>query len=726
MTGPRVVFGLPAYNHVGEVREAIESLLGQTFRDFAVVVVDDGSTDGTSEVLREYAKSAPHVLYVQNSTRLGMIENWRRAFVQALEHFPSAEYFAWASDHDVWHPRWLWVLVRVLDEHPEVVLAYPLNRKIGPDGSLVDRKPWVFDTRAVASPARRLVRTSWHMSAGNMVYGLFRVSALRRAGVFRRVLVPDRLLLAEASLYGQFYQVPEVLWFRRWYGRVFSLARQRAAFFPNGRPSYAWIPWWLSHGAVLGWTLGVRGAGRPDIGRGFGVALALQYLMVAVSLHIVQQGRAARLWLVARVPWLASVSLRRVWEDLRSVLRWLRLGSLKSRVRRVDKQVRRAARKTARQPGVLVLRALKAFPIMRDRVIPWLVRDEIEQQPVGRTVGLTRREVERLARSGRRIVVGPWLSEVGFELLYWIPFLNWATREFGIGRDRLIVVSRGGARVWYQHLAEHYVDLFELWAVGEYRRKNETRWKEGGNQKQYELGDLDREIIGLVRARFPGEVLDWLHPSLMHQLFRFYWYEKGTVSLLRKHTEYRRLPDPGGPIAGLPSDYVAVRFYFRPSFPDTPENRGFVASLVRAVAGHTPVVLLNTGMSLDDHEDYQAVPGRRVHRVDHLMTPQNNLEVQTRVIRHARAFVGTYGGLAYVGPFYGVPAVGFYSHDAKLVPAHLDMSYRLGRLMRAPLTTLRVDQAALLGTVLGSFAEAGTERSGAAVPSGGAGSAGRR
>ena len=72
------------------------------------------------------------------------------------------------------------------------------------------------------------------------------------------------------------------------------------------------------------------------------------------------------------------------------------------------------------------------------------------------------------------------------------------------------------------------------------------------------------------------------------------------------------------------------------------------------------MVLLNTGLDLDDHEDVD-VPATSVHRVDHLMTPERNLEVQTRIISDARAFVGTYGGLAYLGPFYGVPSIGFYS-----------------------------------------------------------------
>ena len=73
-----------------------------------------------------------------------------------------------------------------------------------------------------------------------------------------------------------------------------------------------------------------------------------------------------------------------------------------------------------------------------------------------------------------------------------------------------------------------------------------------------------------------------------------------------------------------------------------------------------------------------------VHHVDHLMTPERNLELQTRIISNARAFVGTYGGLAYLAPFYGVPSFAFYSTEAELVPAHLDIGWRLSRLMGVP------------------------------------------
>jgi ADP-heptose:LPS heptosyltransferase len=84
------------------------------------------------------------------------------------------------------------------------------------------------------------------------------------------------------------------------------------------------------------------------------------------------------------------------------------------------------------------------------------------------------------------------------------------------------------------------------------------------------------------------------------------------------------------------------------------------------------------------------------------MTPQKNLELQTRIIANARAFVGTYGGLSYVAPFYGVPSVGFYSQESDLMSAHLDVGWRLGRDMNAPLAALDAKNVELLRTLFGT------------------------
>ena len=66
-----------------------------------------------------------------------------------------------------------------------------------------------------------------------------------------------------------------------------------------------------------------------------------------------------------------------------------------------------------------------------------------------------------LARGRHPIVAGPWLSEVGFEVLYWIPFLRWFEDRYRVDRERVIAVSRGGASSWYADVAGAYVDIFD-------------------------------------------------------------------------------------------------------------------------------------------------------------------------------------------------------------------------------------------------------------------------
>jgi ADP-heptose:LPS heptosyltransferase len=82
------------------------------------------------------------------------------------------------------------------------------------------------------------------------------------------------------------------------------------------------------------------------------------------------------------------------------------------------------------------------------------------------------------------------------------------------------------------------------------------------------------------------------------------------------------------------------------------------------------------------------------------MALEQNLEIQTEIISHARAFVGTYGGLAYLAPFYGVPSISFYSTDSELIPAHLDTAWRLARALKVPVAAVPTAAAGWLRFVL--------------------------
>jgi glycosyltransferase involved in cell wall biosynthesis len=283
---PQVVIGIPMYNRQDAVRRSLESLLVQTHGSIAFVVCDDGSTDATPDIVAEYAALDSRLHLERNDERLGMVGNWRRVFEVARRLHPSMEYFAWGSDHDVWHPQWASVLAAELDEHPEAVLAYPAHDVFYDDGRAGKPATSFFDTVGETSLDARARRTWRGMSAGSMVYGLVRADALAECGVYRSVLLPDRLLLSELALHGEFRQVPTVLWHRlgrpKW---VRINTRQRRAFFPGKRPPlYTYLPWPLQHAAVLMWTTGIRRRPSAAVSRPRGLRLALAYLLFAVVL----------------------------------------------------------------------------------------------------------------------------------------------------------------------------------------------------------------------------------------------------------------------------------------------------------------------------------------------------------------------------------------------------------------------------------------------------------
>lgn len=279
---PRVVFGMAAYNRADSLARTLESLLSQTRDDFAIVIVDDRPSPEVKAIVDTYSRFQRRIVYEPNAARLGMIGNWRRAFIRSLEVFPGSKYFAWASDHDIWHPRWLEVLVPVLDEHPEVVLAYPQMMRVYTHTNGRRRVNNAADTMGITKPEQRMRVATAQMTAGNGIYGLFRAGALARAGVFRPVLLPDRQLLVELSLLGQFKHVPEILWYREVAG-VFSYGRQRRMLFAGRSPLYTYLPASLQHLGVLLWDFCVRGRGKPAIGRLTGVRYAVLQLWFALT-----------------------------------------------------------------------------------------------------------------------------------------------------------------------------------------------------------------------------------------------------------------------------------------------------------------------------------------------------------------------------------------------------------------------------------------------------------
>jgi len=100
-----VTIGLPVFNGERHLREAMDSLLAQSFRNFELIVSDNASTDSTAEIIAEYLAVDSRIKYVRQAENIGATANFLYTLKQA-----KTDLFMWASHDDIWATNWLEVL----------------------------------------------------------------------------------------------------------------------------------------------------------------------------------------------------------------------------------------------------------------------------------------------------------------------------------------------------------------------------------------------------------------------------------------------------------------------------------------------------------------------------------------------------------------------------------------------------------------------------------------
>lgn len=305
-------------------------------------------------------------------------------------------------------------------------------------------------------------------------------------------------------------------------------------------------------------------------------------------------------------------------------------------------------------------------------------------------------ELRRIAASERPILVGPWSGEVGFELLYWIPFLRRFMEDHGVNPARVHVISRGGAAAWYEGLTDpgRYADLFEFFTPEEISELSRQRHQATGSEKAVAITAWDYEVAG--RA-FGMEAMEMLHPSLMYGLFREYWRGTAPLSLYAGNTLFRRFSVPSSELLPpLPKKFTAVKLYSRDSFDMNPDNITFVRRVISRLAQKGPVVVLDTGVAAHSHEDYATPDADGVLSLRSIMTPQNNLHIQSCIVARAESVVCTYGGFAYLPLYYQKPVMSFFSENRNHLVKHAQSAFLLSEQSGAPLSIVSVSEASQL------------------------------
>lgn len=180
-TTPMVSIGMPVFNGMAYLSEALNSLLGQSFTDFEIILSDNSSTDHTERICREYAHQDSRIRYYRQTINIGAYPNFE--FVLGLAKSP---FFMWAAHDDKWDPRYIESCLEMLRSRPECGVAFTGYSLHSRSNRLLFRK-WTCPAFDLINdlpkpwPAIGYLLLSERSHKSNVFYGVWRTSILAEA-----------------------------------------------------------------------------------------------------------------------------------------------------------------------------------------------------------------------------------------------------------------------------------------------------------------------------------------------------------------------------------------------------------------------------------------------------------------------------------------------------------------------------------------------------------------
>jgi glycosyltransferase involved in cell wall biosynthesis len=166
-----ITIGMPVFNDIDFIEISLRSILSQTIQDFVLIISDDGSTDGSEGICRQYADRDKRITYIRQPKNLGISKNMEFLLSQAHSH-----YFMWAADDDLWHPTFIEKHINILESYPEAVSAFCTFSIIDENGNITT-KDMVFNYQN-NDKIKRVINFIKNAN-DSFGYGVFRTERIR-------------------------------------------------------------------------------------------------------------------------------------------------------------------------------------------------------------------------------------------------------------------------------------------------------------------------------------------------------------------------------------------------------------------------------------------------------------------------------------------------------------------------------------------------------------------
>ena len=238
---PLISVGLAVYNGEKYLSSVLELISSQTFDNFEIVISDNASTDGTSDICMQFSRSDRRFIYHRNTTNIGANNNFNQAF-----SLGRGKYSIWASHDDVFEHSHFEKCLQVLEADANVVLCQSDTLPIDADGLNLPYDPKLdayvgngftlppFETY-LAEHQNVVHRFADLLKRSNCSYefGMIRRDVLARTGLMRDFFGSGEVMLIELALQGRFSMVNEKLFRKRFH--------QSASFFVAELERNRWL-----------------------------------------------------------------------------------------------------------------------------------------------------------------------------------------------------------------------------------------------------------------------------------------------------------------------------------------------------------------------------------------------------------------------------------------------------------------------------------------------------
>jgi len=166
-----LTIAMPVWNRDEFVAQSIESILNQDFKNFILVISDNGSTDNTQKICEEHCKIDKRIIYIRHEVNLGQTENF-----QFLIDYCQTKYFMFASSDDLWSENWVSELMNTAKD--KNICAIGNNEYINRNGKSIKGINRKFDYSSNNRIFRR-VKYIWNLNP-LPIYGIYHTNLLKK------------------------------------------------------------------------------------------------------------------------------------------------------------------------------------------------------------------------------------------------------------------------------------------------------------------------------------------------------------------------------------------------------------------------------------------------------------------------------------------------------------------------------------------------------------------